>query len=336
MNKLYTLLAALLLSTPLCAQNVLLFEDFEGDTLDHILNYRFWPSGNDITWIDADIDFLDDQSGAGRDGDWFPTYGFADVDSTNVVMASNSWTLDAVNPVANYLILPPIQLTAADGMLHWKNAPFQTPRFLDGLQVLVSTTDNLPESFTDTLAYYAEYTDGAALPDDSSFANYNFTPGFVFGQDYTWVEYHNDSARFKGILRPDSASLAAYSGQTIYIAFCHGTTDDNLQSIDDIKVTGTGQNLPVVNVNAAVTNFDVYPNPASDQFRIAYDLVRTGNVRLNVYDATGRLVKGLANATQLHGHYYFDLNTRDWTNGAYSVVLDGPQGKSVVKVNVQK
>src|SRR5687767_10120543 len=68
MNKLYTLLAALLLSSPLFAQNVLLFEDFEGDTFDHILIQ--WPSGTDQTWIDADIDFLDDQSGAARPGEW--------------------------------------------------------------------------------------------------------------------------------------------------------------------------------------------------------------------------------------------------------------------------
>lgn len=333
MNKLYTLLAALLLSTPLFAQNVLLYEDFEEDTLDHIVVGL--PNGNDQTWIDADFDFLDDQSGASRPGEWFLSLGFSDVDSANTVMASNSWTLDPT-PVANYLVLPPIHLDAADGMLYWKSAPRQTPRFLDGLQVLVSTTDNFPESFTDTLMYYAEYTDGAALPDDSSFANYNFTNGFVFGEDYTWVEYHGDSARFIGILRPDSASLAAYAGQTIYIAFCHGTVDDNLQSIDDIKVTGTGQNLPVENVIDAVANLDAFPNPAADQFRITYDLKQTGNVRLNVYDATGRLMKAIANATQLHGHYYFDVNTREWANGAYNVVLDAPHGKSTVKINVQK
>ena len=335
MNKFYTLLAAMLMATPLLAQNVLLYEDFEAEFLDHILNQ--WPSGSDQTWIDADFDGLSDASTAGnRPGEWFLSFGFADADSANTVMASNSWTNEAAIPVANYLILPPIQLDAADGMLYWKNAPYQTPRFVDGLQVLLSTTGNLPENFTDTLKIYAEYLSGEAVPDDSSYANYTFSDGYVFGLNGDWVEFHNDSARFRGVLRPDSASLAAYAGQTVYIAFCHGTTDDNLQSIDEIKVTGTGTNLPVNTVDGAVAAFDAYPNPAADKFRIVYDLPRTGAVRLNVYDAAGRLVKGIVSGTQLHGHYYFDVDTRDWANGQYSVSLDAPHGKSTVKVTVQK
>ncbi|HZG00401.1 MAG TPA: choice-of-anchor J domain-containing protein [Chitinophagales bacterium] len=335
MNKFYTLFAALLIATPLFAQNVLLYEDFEAEFLDHIL-YQL-PGGNDQTWINADLDGMPDASAAGnRPGEWFLSFGFADVDSLNVVMASNSWTNESTLAVANYLILPPIQLDAADGMLYWKNAPYQTPRFVDGLQVLVSTTGNYPEDFTDTLMLYAEYLSGEALPDDSTYANYTFSEGYVFGLNGDWVEFHNDSARFRGVLRPDSASLAAYAGQTVYIAFCHGTTDDNLQSVDEIKVTGTGKNLPVNNVSAELGKLETYPNPAADGFRITYDLPRTGAVRLNVYDATGRLVKGIVSGTQLHGHYYFDVDTRDWANGQYSVSLDAPHGNSNVKVTVQK
>src|SRR6185295_12658092 len=121
---------------------------------------------------------------------------------------SNSWTNDPT-PIANYLILPPIHLNDGTGMLYWKSAPRQTPRYLDGLQVLVSTTGNFDVDFSDTLKLFAEYISGDGQPNDSSFSNFTFSNGFVFGEDGQYLEYHGDSIRFIGILRPDSASLAA-------------------------------------------------------------------------------------------------------------------------------
>lgn len=317
--------------TQLKAQNTILFEDFESDTINIPITLA---NGDDATWINADYDGLDDQSGGGRPGEWFLSSGFANVDSTNTVLASNSWTLDPA-PVANYIILPPIKLDDNSGILKWKSAPRQLPRYMDGYQVLVSTTGNFPENFTDTLKLFAEFTGNATIVDSSSYANlynsFTFSNGYVHGLDGSYVEYNGDSLRFRGVLRPDSVSLAAYSGQTIYIAFCSGTTDDNLLSIDDILVQGVGQNLSVDNIEN-INTVNVFPNPATNDFNVAYTLNTSTKVELNVFDMNGRLVKQVSNAFQIKGNYNFNVNCNDLPAGIYNVELKTPKGKSTVSV----
>lgn len=334
MKKFYTLcLLAIAVTFNSKAQNIILSEDFE-DTTTYANILITLPSGSDTTWLDADLDGLADASPNGtRPGEWYISKGFANVDSTTRVMASNSWTNNSQQPVGNYLITPPIHLNDASGMLYWKNAPFQTPRYVDGLQVLVSTTENFDNNFSDTLKQYAEFVSGDS---SSSFNNYTFsTPGFVFGSDGLWLEDNNgDSARWRGILRPDSASLAGYAGQTIYIAFCSGTTDDNLNSIDDILVTGSGTVLAFAPTE---NNFSLntFPNPATDKFTVQYTLPATGMVNLTIMDVTGRKVKTALNNMSLKGDYTFDVNINELPAGNYTVVLTTKQGQSVSKITKQ-
>lgn len=330
MKKLSFLIAFVCLFNPFSSrsQNVILSEDFEGD-LTHIITAI--PSGNDMTWINADFDQIPDASGTGRPGEWFASYGFADVDSNDIVLASNSWTYSPA-PIANYLILPPIHLIDATGMLYWNSAPRQTPLYLDGFQVLVSTTGNFDVDFSDTLKIFAEYISGGPLPGDSSFSNFTFSNGFVHGEDGQYIEYDGDSIRFRGILRPDSASLAAYAGLDIYIAFCHGTVDDNLIIIDDIKVTGGGHMVSVNNPEFQENVLNVFPNPVNDAFTVSYSLPSTMQVQLDVTDAAGKLLKTVSHGTQVKGRYQFKVSIADLTAGNYNIVLKTREGIKTVKV----
>lgn len=336
MKKFFLLLVALLSTMYTQAQNIILFEDFEADTIEIPATI---PNGSDNTWINADFDGLPDGSPSGRPGEWFLAQGFANVDTTTTVIASNSWTNDGSTPVANYLILPPIQFTDNTGLLEWKSAPFQTPRYMDGYQVLVSTTGNFPDNFTDTLFYASEYISQPAMVDSSSLAalynSFEFSPnGFVHGQDGQYIEYNGDSLRFRGVLRPFSASLADYAGQTIYIAFCNGTTDDNLFSIDEIKVSGNGINLGREKINAQSFEIKTIPNPSSDVVRIEYTLTDIATVQLGLYDVAGRLVKSISSGTQLKGNYFFNVDVKDLTAGIYNVVLNSSKGSFSTKITV--
>jgi hypothetical protein len=308
------------------AQNVIVEENFESD-LSYII--ESFPNGDDATWIDADFDAIPDASGTNRPDDWFPAFGFANADTADVVMASNSWT-NSPTPVANYLILPPIHLNDASGMLSWKSAPFQTPRYLDGLQVLVSTTGNFDAEFTDTLMKYAEFISGDAGA-DSTFSNFTFSDGFVFGLDGQYLEYDGDSIRFHAILRPDSASLAAYAGKDIYIAFCHGTTDDNLMSIDDIRVTGNGNFVAVSTPETESSGLNIFPNPTADLLTINYSLASPTQVKVDIMDESGHVVKNITHGTQLKGAFEYHIDLTSLTPGQYMVVLKTSQTTAVQK-----
>ena len=326
----FTLLGGVCLfaASKMHAQNIILSEDFEGD-LSHIIIAI--PNGSDQTWIDADFDGIPDASGQNRPPEWFATFGFADVDSSSVVLGSNSWTYE-LTPVANYLILPPIHLSDANGWLYWKSAPYQTPRYLDGLQVLLSTTGNWDVDFSDTLRLFAEYIDGGPLPGDSGFHNYDFSNGFVFGEDGEYIEYHGDSMRLRGVLRPDSVSLADYAGMDVYIAFCHGTVDDNLMSIDDIVVTGNGFMVSVSDPVVSANSLNVFPNPSSSSLTVEYILEETGRVMLDIHDLNGRIVKTITGGTQIKGSYRFTVDVSDLAVGEYQIVLKTSESIRVAKI----
>ncbi len=332
MKKIYPLFVlAITLSVNSKAQ-VLLFEDFQEDSATFVNKFLVQnASGNDTTWLNSDLDGALDASGSGLPTTWFRTVPFASADTINgnLVMASNSWTTP-VDVTYNYLLLPPIHLYDASGAFSWKTAPRQTPRYLDGLQVLLSTSQNFENTFTDTLRIYAECICSGG-DSSSSYSDYTFTNGFVFGQDGQYIEYQNDSFRFRGVLRPDSVSLSAYAGQTVYIAFFHGSTDDFLISIDDIKVTGNGTVLAEIPSNS-INAFSTYPNPVSEKFTIQYSLPVTGPVSLSVFDLNGKKVKSILDNMCVKGDYKYDIDIKSLPSGIYNVVLETKDGERVSKI----
>lgn len=341
MKKLFTLCSFALVSLLCAAQNdTLLYENFDVDVTanpNFIINNPP-ASAFDSNWYDYDADGLPDQSGSSRPGEWYwRAYGFADADSSDGCLWSNSWTLDP-NPVLNYLITPAIQIVDANASVSWASAPFQTPRYLDGYFVLVSRTTNDPSAFTDTLFIAAENDGWASSQPDSSFAYYNFIPTgpgvFIHGLDGTYVEYHGDSIRLTGMQQPFTRSLAAYSGDTIYIAFLHGTHDDNLLNIDDILVKGTSP----VSVNE-VTKDEIklysYPNPAGKNIHLNFTLNKPSDVVLTVTDILGNAVLN-ETLKNISGKYSYTMNVEKLSGGTYYYTVTSSFGRSANKFVVLK
>ncbi len=324
------------------AQNdTLLFENFQKDTLDHIL--VGFPTEENLypNWVDYDLDGLADGSGGAdpRPDEWFPVYAYAIADSLfmpglyadslNVVMGSNSWTNDASVPVANYLVTPKIFISDNQAVLRWKSAPFQTPRYLDGYAVVISTTGNEDYQFTDTIARFAEFLSATNLDDTTT---YTFTSGWR----HTLLEDNGgDILRYRGILQEWEVSLAAYEGMSIHVAFIHNSHDDNLISIDDILVLGTGN----VGINDKVSNeltLALNPNPAKDIMLVNYYLNNTASVTSSVYDINGKLVDSKHRGMQLAGNQQFNYNTNNLEAGSYFFTLDTGKEKTTQKFIVIK
>jgi len=312
MKNLLTISALLFSTSGAIAQNdTLLFENFD---LDPTPSYALFNNGTDTTWVNFDADALPD--GNGRPQEWFWVEGaFSSVDSIENSLWSSSWLANFLPGNRNWLITPPIYISDANAVLSWEAAPRQTPRYVDGYTVMVSTTDNFEASFTDTLFQAAQYLSGSG----NDWAGYTFSPGFVHGLDGTYIEYDGDSGAYIGVLRPFSASLAAYSGQTIYITFLHDADDDNLVAIDNILVTGT---LTGLNENANTIGLSVYPNPAKDKIELNYSLKSTGPVSYNVYDSKGAQVMSLNRGIQIAGQQKLAIDVSKLSAGAYTIQLN--------------
>jgi hypothetical protein len=305
----------------------------------------------DTNWYSFDSDGVPDGSTTGtRPLGWFAIQPFSTVDQyitpytpgpdTNTVICSNSWT-NTSDVQQNWLMTRSIQLGAAD-TLFWKSAPFQTPRYCDGYQVLISSTTNADNtSAFSTVAFNA--AEMTVLGSDSTFSTYTFAAtgtggptAFVHGQDGNNIDFASTTAPIshRGQLRQFSYPLTAFANQNIFVAFLHNTTDDNLLSIDDVMVRGT---LPTngVNENKADLGLNLFPNPATDNVQVNYNLSAETNVTIDLYDVTGKLIASDAKGSQPAGRHFAHINTSEIAKGFYTVKVSTSFGQSTSKLIVK-
>jgi len=323
------------------AQDTLAYESFNFQSFyDALVSDVVPPPGimGDTQWYSYDRDGLSDGSGAGRDGGWFPVQPFSPVDTTNnVAIGSNSW-FDSPGQAQNLLVTPSFTLGAHD-TLFWKSAPSQTPRYLDGYQVLLSTTTNDDLAFTNVLFTAAEMTGLSSMGEDTVYSHFTFAPSgaFVHGQDGTYIDPVDMTGAHllhAGQLQPQSVPLDAYAGQDIYIAFYHNSFDDNLISIDDFMIRGQHGTLGI-NENKTDLSLNVYPNPATDQAQLNYNLSVESPVTITIYDIAGKVVSTEAKGTQAAGHHFTVINTAAMANGFYTIAVQTNNGRSTSKLIVK-
>lgn len=347
MKKIYILLSVLLFagSVNLKAQDTLLYEGFQY-VMDNYLSHITSPlagTTTDSMWYDYDADQLADGAGGttARPDDWWQILAFADTNlyvegttDTNVVMAANSW-FSSPGQADNWLITQNVQLGDHD-TLFWKSAPRQTPRYLDGYEVKISTTTNSDLAFSTVLFSAAEMT-AINGTNDSVFSGYTFSsPGFIHGEDGTFTEFDNDSARLIGVLKPFSVALDVYANQNVFIAFHHTSFDDNLISIDDILIRGTASN-PIAGIkeNKMDLILNLFPNPSNNNTQLNFELSAETELSISITDVTGKLVYSENKGTLTRGRHFANINTAALANGFYTVAVQTKNGKSTAKLIVQ-
>jgi len=79
----------------------------------------------------------------------------------------------------------------------------------------------------------------------------------------------------------------------------------------------------------------ICPNPASSRSEIIYNIASSGVTTLNIYDATGRLVKSLVNEKQSPGRYKALTNVSDLPSGIYFCKLSTSKKIEVQQLVVQ-
>lgn len=335
MKKFYVAAAAFFAMGVSVNAQILLSEDFQGD-LSHIQVTYPSVTTSDTSWYDHDNDGFADGSGGSRAGEWFLAYAMATADSltptmdTNVVMASNSWH-SSPSAADNWLITRSIMLPAGTGVLTFKSATRQTPYYLDGYEVLISTTDNDLGSFNagSPLITAAEYTGGSSTL-GGDFASYTFAPAGAWIQGWNGtamvpseLEYDGDSARFVGILTTKTVNLGAYAGQNIFIAFHHNSFDDNLTSIDDIQISWT---VGVNENESLLSKVNVYPNPTTDYLTLEYTMSAASPVIMTITDISGRVVATESLGLVAAGVNKKELDVTGYAEGTYNVQLRTDRG----------
>ncbi len=87
--------------------------------------------------------------------------------------------------------------------------------------------------------------------------------------------------------------------------------------IDDINLTS----LTGLEEEYQVSNIELYPNPATDQINIAFDLIADNTVDIDVKDVLGRTVKSTATSQLQAGHHESFVSLSDVSKGIYFVSI---------------
>jgi len=80
----------------------------------------------------------------------------------------------------------------------------------------------------------------------------------------------------------------------------------------------------------------IAPNPAREKSEISFSLLNHENVRIDLYNVKGELVKNLVDARYVEGKYSCNLNTGDLANGIYLVRMIAGDQVYTQKVTVAK
>ncbi|MCB0724577.1 MAG: T9SS type A sorting domain-containing protein [Ignavibacteriae bacterium] len=155
--------------------------------------------------------------------------------------------------------------------------------------------------------------------------------GFIFDEDYITIKYSpQGDILWKKLFNGASNTLdRAWGIQVdstgVYVtgeAVISGLTTD-IVTIKYSLITGI-QTL----YNELPGNFSLsqnYPNPFNPSTNINFEIARTSNVKLVVYDALGREVSVLANETMKPGIYSANFDAEELNSGVYfySLITDG-------------
>jgi hypothetical protein len=178
-----------------------------------------------------------------------------------------------------------------------------SPTWIDSVQIWVSTTDSTVPSFThylgtETFTGTAFGTFRYTFYDLSSFAHQNIRIGFRYVSDYT-------------------------------NGFC--VMMDYFQMFGTVGVNQLGTNVP--NKFALSQN---YPNPFNPITKIRFDIAKSTNVKMEIYNNLGQVVKTLFNEHKNPGYYETDFNASNLPSGVYFYRLTTEQFTDIKKMVVVK
>ncbi len=90
-------------------------------------------------------------------------------------------------------------------------------------------------------------------------------------------------------------------------------------------------------INKKQSEFIVYPNPTTGEFVIKYEILKRADVRIDISDLKGALLKTVVNVpVQFEGKYNIPVNLNYLPNGMYIVDLNNDGKRSTQKIVIEK
>ncbi|MFA9213741.1 MAG: PKD domain-containing protein, partial [Candidatus Methylacidiphilales bacterium] len=105
---------------------------------------------------------------------------------------------------------------------------------------------------------------------------------------------------------------------------------------DTVTKTVTVQSVSFNGVNSAISKVLVYPNPASSQVAVEFDLLENSQVTINLVDLSGKIVSSTASNQFNKGFNTVEISTSNLLDGFYFVNIISEKGTKIAKLSVIK
>jgi hypothetical protein len=135
--------------------------------------------------------------------------------------------------------------------------------------------------------------------------------------------------------------LGSYIGTPIYVGIQCVSNNAFMFMVDDVRVTGgTDEDDPVIPVFTTTLNNN-YPNPFNPETTISYSLSESQNVKIEIYNVRGQLVRTLVNENKAAGNHKVvwtgvDNNNRSVSSGIYYYKMTAGKYSSSKKMVLMK
>ncbi len=182
-----------------------------------------------------------------------------------------------------WLVTKQISIASTDVIKFWISGG--SPTWVDSVQVWVNFIDSLPGNFTNKL--------GSIV-----------MTGLPYG---TWTQY--------------TYGLSGFAGLPVYIGFRYNTDCINqgfAAYLDDVFV---GNPDAINQIGTGVpTKYALgqnYPNPFNPVTTIKFDLPKTSNVKMTIFNTLGQVVSVVLNETKAAGFYEVKYDASKLSSGTY-------------------
>ena len=120
------------------------------------------------------------------------------------------------------------------------------------------------------------------------------------------------------------------------VMFGYGSIKIEVRKLDDITVKVTVVEPGVANVPKNFVLHQNYPNPFNPVTTIRFDLAKATDVKLTIYDLSGRRVQELVNSSMNAGSYDLRFNAGHLSSGMYLYRLETPEFTATNKLLLLK
>jgi hypothetical protein len=138
-----------------------------------------------------------------------------------------------------------------------------------------------------------------------------FATDTLMGLNTVWV---NQAANTVGNEVCDMTDVRVSDGLVVMATHSHGIFSANITSVNDIATVHEYANAISMSTN-------IYPNPASDELNIAYNLPANSDIELILLDEMGRSIRVIDKGRKMKGSNLDMLNISDLAAGIYYVSI---------------